>query len=213
MNITSKTREDIAEIANPRVRQKWQRFLTIPADLQTAMFDPPVAEKIWDIVSEKNGLGDENVSPVAKIIGLIFLGELPIKNFIVALKNELGIDNEKAAAVAQDINQAIFQPVRESLMQVHNINPKIPNNQSGSTQYQSPQNNTGQSREELLARLRSQNTSPQMTPPPTPTQRQPFQARPAQYYYAPNRNIIDLRVKKRKNSNTKKKYKGFFASY
>ena len=64
---------------------------------------------------------EANISTVARIIGLIFLGELPIKNFIAELKNKLNVDVAQAQAIAQDINQSIFQPVRVSLMQVHGI--------------------------------------------------------------------------------------------
>ena len=93
----------------------------LPQDLQTSFESDVTTNSVWNITKEKYGLADTGVSAVARIIGLIFLGELNIKNFIAALRDELKIDVQKAAAIAQDINAAIFQPVRESLMQVHNI--------------------------------------------------------------------------------------------
>ncbi len=119
--LTPQLREEILAISNPKIKLRWQRFFIIPENLQDAMFDPPVADKIWDLINEKYDLGDNNVTKVARIIGLIFLGELPIKNFIIALQNELRINVQTATAIAQDINQAIFQPVKESLMMVHGL--------------------------------------------------------------------------------------------
>lgn len=166
------------------------------------MLSEQTADSIWNITKEKHVLSDTNISVVAKVIGLIFLGELPIKDFITALKNELGVDEQKAAAIAQDINIAIFQPVRNSLMIVHGISeqktiPQNPNIKAQMpNQYQSPN---------------YQNIKPTAPLPQAPTIKPPYQARPAHYYLAPRRNVIDLRTAKRKNS--RRKYKGFFASY
>lgn len=120
--LNPQTRDEILAIKNPAMRLRWQKYYSIPEDLQNHMFEPTTAESIWDIINDKYQLGENNVSVVAKTIGLIFLGELPIKNFIAELKTKLNIDITKAQAIAQDINQTIFQPVRTSLMQVHGIN-------------------------------------------------------------------------------------------
>lgn len=208
----------LSEISNPLVRRRFSVFYQLPSDLQESMLAESTAENIWNLIKEKYQLPETSISATAKIIGLIFLGELPIKNFIVALKDELGIDVQKAAAIAQDINQTIFQPVRESLMQVHGLERGLTQNKTRinadnnqqiptrppSTLYP-PQSS---SREELMARLKSQNP-PAMQPPPQ--NKPPFQARPAHYYAIPRKNVIDLRTGKRKNK--KNKYKGFFASY
>ncbi len=217
--LTPQLREEILSIQNPRIKMRWQRFFAIPENLQEAMFDPPVAEKIWDIISETHGLDDVDVTKVAKIIGLIFLGELPINNFILSLRNELKIDAQTAQMIAQDINQAIFQPVKESLMAVHglksNTNTRMETNDTNqrnngnrmsqpnvvrppSTPPQ-PQINaeaTQRQREELLNKLKNQSQS--YNPPP---------ARPATWQNIPKKNVIDLRKMKSKN-----KYNNFFSA-
>ena len=113
--------EQLKQISDPVARRRYMVLFQLPQDLQTSFESDVTTNSVWNITKEKYGLADTGVSAVARIIGLIFLGELNIKNFIAALRDELKIDVQKAAAIAQDINAAIFQPVRESLMQVHNI--------------------------------------------------------------------------------------------
>lgn len=187
------------------------------------MVSEQVADSIWTTIKEKYHLPVSNVSATAKIIGLIFLGELPIKNFIASLKNELGVDVATAQAIAQDINQAIFQPVRNSLMAVHGLERgSTPNNnapayrQAGinadnnQVKKMEPQPNNNyevqQRREEIIKKIRPVNNEP---PPPRSNQGrnsagQAPPARPASYT-APRRNVVNLRNIKRKG-----KYNGFF---
>ena len=122
----------LSEITNPIVRQRFVLFYQLPPDMQESMLAEDTAKSIWNLIKEKYHMPEANISTVARIIGLIFLGELPIKNFIAELKNKLNVDVAQAQAIAQDINQSIFQPVRVSLMQVHgideNTNTQITNN-------------------------------------------------------------------------------------
>ncbi len=238
--LTPQLREEILAIRNPRVKMRWQRFFAIPENLQEAMFDPPVAEKIWDIISETHGLDDVDVTKVAKIIGLIFLGELPIQNFIGALQKELKIDVQTAQMIAQDINQAIFQPVRESLMAVHglknNTNTRIETND---TNQNTPNNNdnrmrqppaikqpytppqpqinaeaTQRQREELLNKLKNQQPQNRPYQPPRPVP-------PPQKSNSPTNgtsarpatwNIPNKNVVDLRKIKNKNKYNGFFSA-
>ena len=189
VQLTQKLKESILGIKNPVLRIRWERFFNVPENLQRGIFDPDTADKVGDIIHEKYGLQYKDITSVAKIIGLIFLGEMPIKNFILALRDELNIDNQTAQLIAQDINQAIFQPVRESLMKVHGL----------STQ------------ENRIQKIENRNTK--ISTPSTPTTpldrpSNPFTVKPAHYTTRPN-NIIDLREIKRKN---RSKYNGFFTS-
>ena len=111
----------LSEISNPLVRRRFTVFYQLPADLQESMLAEETAGSIWNLIKEEYHLPEASISATARIIGLIFLGELPINNFILSLRNELKIDLQTAQMIAQDINQAIFQPVKESLMQVHGL--------------------------------------------------------------------------------------------
>ena len=182
----------LSEISNPLVRQRFGVFYQLPPDLQESMLAEGTAQNIWQITKDKYNLPDSNKSVVARIIGLIFLGELPIKNFIVEIKNKLNVDVQKAQAIAQDINQAIFQPVRQSLMQVHGLD-----------QYANQRMNTNDTNTTTNIRP----AKPAQTPQPTPPQLNrdtPPTARPASYYNAKPRNTVDLRRVR------KCKYNGFF---
>lgn len=145
--------EQLNQVSDPVARRRFSVLFQLPQDLQTAFESEQTENSVWDIAKVKYDLADRDVSKVARIIGLIFLGELPIKNFIAELRNKLNIDTQKAQAIAQDINKTIFQPVRISLMQVHGIsdanqrmdtndtNKNTNINQSKSiqpTQYQTP---------------------------------------------------------------------------
>ncbi|MEK7608869.1 MAG: hypothetical protein AAB476_00085, partial [Patescibacteria group bacterium] len=182
----------LSEITNPIIRQRFAVFYQLPTDLQESMFSEQISSSIWQITKDKYNLPDSNISVVARIIGLIFLGELPIKNFIVEIKNKLNVDVQKAQAIAQDINQAIFQPVRQSLMQVHGLD-----------QYANQRMNTNDTNTTTNIRP----AKPVQTPQPTPPQLNrdtPPTARPASYYNAKPRNTVDLRRVR------KGKYNGFF---
>ncbi len=215
-------------IKNPVIRSRWQRFFVIPQDLQQALFGEPFAENVWGITKEKYDLPDASVSAVARIIGLIFLGELPIKNFIVALRDNLKIDAAKAAAIAQDINAAIFQPVRESLMAVHNIpqtnadytqtnadnNQRNTNNinQVPSSKFQVPNNAPPPvSLDELDKHNPTNDPRSKIQDPRYKTQApKPYQAKQT-VYLVPKKNVVDLRNIKRKRYN-KSRYEGFFSA-
>ncbi|MDP3800205.1 MAG: hypothetical protein Q8Q90_02160 [bacterium] len=122
--------EQLNQVSDPVARRRFSVLFQLPQDLQNSFESEQTSNSVWDIAKIKYDLADRDVSKVARIIGLIFLGELPIKNFIAELKNKLNIDITKAQAIAQDINQTIFQPVRVSLMQVHGITSENTNTQN-----------------------------------------------------------------------------------
>ena len=71
--LTQQLRDEILAIDDPVLRGRWQKFFAIPTDLQNILFDQIFADKIGEIIKEKYQLGYENMTKVAKIIGLIFL--------------------------------------------------------------------------------------------------------------------------------------------
>ncbi len=218
--LTPQIKEEILEIKNPAVRLRWQKYYSIPEDLQNSMFEPTTAETIWDLINEKHQLEEKNVSVVAKIIGLIFLGELPIKNFIAELKNKLNIDIQKAQAIAQDINQTIFQPVRVSLMQVHGINENQQQPVAIQNKYQAPPRpQQPANRDYRPAQQPAKLIPPSYQPNYSDAQKrrdevlnkirqQPSTAKPASFYFSRNINPSKPKFKKKKFDN---KYNSFFS--
>ena len=185
--------EQLNQISDPAARRRYSVLFQLPQDLQIAFESETTTNSVWSITRDKYDLADGDIGKVARVIGLIFLGELPIKNFIVEIKNKLNVDVQKAQAIAQDINQAIFQPVRQSLMQVHGLD-----------QYANQRMNANDTN--TTANIRP--TKPAQTPQPTPPQLNrdtPPTARPAGYYHVPRKNVVDLKRLKKKN-----RYNGFF---
>lgn len=121
MILTPEQLNKLRDVEDPILRRRFALYYQLPQDLQDSMFAGETSDSVWSVTKEKYNLSDENVSAVARIIGLVFLGELPIQNFISELASVLNIGKEKAGAIAHDINQIIFQPVRESLIKVHGI--------------------------------------------------------------------------------------------
>lgn len=216
--------EQLNQISDPVARRRYSVFFQLPQDLQIAFESEDTTNSVWDITRGKYDLADGDISKVARIIGLIFLGELPIKSFIAEVKDKLKVNVAQAQAIAQDINQAIFQPVRNSLMTVHGIaaeNSKIQETNSKqftSTNIQNtkpvnpypprsiqqpvklvppanePNYEAVRRRNEVLNKLKN--------PPGGPT------ARPARYSFAiPPRRSVNNGVKKKRNIN---RYDGFF---
>ena len=97
-----------------------ERFSELPEDLQKALFAPETTEairkagKIFELSIDKIGeLADET--------GLVMLGLTPPGEYIKNLTGRLKVAPEKAKAVAEEINQKVFQPVRASLKKIHGL--------------------------------------------------------------------------------------------
>lgn len=121
---TPKQIEQLKNIQNPLIRRKYAQLIQLPQDLQDAMFVMETADKVYQ-VSQDNKLSSEQLWQFSYIIGMIFLGDLHITEFIKKLQDKCGLSYEKARAVAQQTNLEIFLPLKESLKLVHKI-PRWP---------------------------------------------------------------------------------------
>lgn len=120
MSITKKQLEQISEIADPLIKQRYLKYFQLPLDLQQIMFAVETADKIREI-GTKNNLNSSRLGCVAHTIGLILLGETKIADFAKTLQEKCRLAEEQARQLARDINQEIFLPVKESLKKVHQI--------------------------------------------------------------------------------------------
>ena len=160
--------EQLNQISDPVARRRYGVLFQMPQDIQDTFVSEQTTDSVWNIAKVKYDLADRDVSKVARIIGLIFLGELPIKNFIAALQRDLNTDVKTAQDIAQDINMAIFQPVRESLMQVHglasNTNTRIHTNDANINTDQNPKYEKGQTLKPESQRSDLENSNSQIPP-------------------------------------------------
>ena len=97
-----------------------EKFRDLPEDLQKAVFSPDTADTIL-AVGKKAGIAIDKIGELADETGLVMLGLTPPGEFIKNLARRLNVDPEKAKSIAEEINQQIFQPVRESLKKVHGL--------------------------------------------------------------------------------------------
>jgi len=112
---------------NTKTANVMERFRDLPEDLQKAIFSPNTADAIL-AAGKNSGIAIDKIGELADETGLVMLGITPPGEFIRNLTRRLELDPEKAKAVAEEINQKIFQPVRESLKKVHGLGeaPKAP---------------------------------------------------------------------------------------
>lgn len=121
---TPKQIEQLKNIKNPLIRQKYAQLAQLPQDLQDTMFAIETADKVYQ-VAQDNKLSSEQLWQFSYIIGMIFLGDLRITEFIKKLQDKCQLSYEGARAVAQQTNLEIFLPLKESLKLVHKI-PRWP---------------------------------------------------------------------------------------
>ena len=105
---------------NQKQKDILEKYAELLEDLQKALFAPETTEAIraagkkYELTLDKVGeLGDET--------GLVMMGITPPSDYVKNLIQRLGVAPEKAKAIAEEINQKIFQPVRESLKKVHGL--------------------------------------------------------------------------------------------
>ncbi|MDP3784560.1 MAG: hypothetical protein Q8R12_00560, partial [bacterium] len=89
-------------------------------DLKTAIYSADSSTAIENI-SKKSGLHIDQMGKLAEETGLVMLGLTHPKDFIPHLVERLGVDKLTARNIAEDINQQIFQKVRESLKKIHGL--------------------------------------------------------------------------------------------
>ena len=98
--------------------QFWKLYEKLPEELKEAVSSADTADYIWN-ACEKSGI--DEVSEVAKLVGNVLLGVLPIEDFQEILEKELKLEKEVAKKVTQEINRLIFYPVKPALEQLYKI--------------------------------------------------------------------------------------------
>ncbi len=95
-----------------------QHFQELPEALKEQMLSADNSERIFQ-AGKKFGLTVEQVGFLAEESGYVVLGLTRPNDFVTRLRDHLGIDNETAKTIAQEINHQIFFPLREMLKTAH----------------------------------------------------------------------------------------------
>lgn len=95
-----------------------ERYDTLPDPVKDAIFAEATAEKMNEIGKKHNLLIDK-IGILAKETGYVMLGLEHPNDFVGNLASMLGVSTSEAREIVQDINESIFKPIREHLMQIH----------------------------------------------------------------------------------------------
>jgi hypothetical protein len=93
-----------------------------PEKIQEVVDSYETAEILGDIAREHHIDVDGFGNPiVGRLTGRVLVGMIKPKDFIPSLEKELGVSNEMARAIAMEVNEKIFAPVKDLLMEVHGL--------------------------------------------------------------------------------------------
>ncbi|OHA63989.1 MAG: hypothetical protein A2940_00175 [Candidatus Wildermuthbacteria bacterium RIFCSPLOWO2_01_FULL_48_29] len=96
--------------------EMWKIYEKLPEELKQAVFSAENADHTFSIC-ERYGINE--CPKVASLIGLVLMGVMLPRNFEGALAKEMGLDNDTAQRVSQEVNRFIFYPVKQQLEQLH----------------------------------------------------------------------------------------------
>ena len=111
--------------------QFWKLYQNLPQELKDALFSEETGDNIYEACI-KNGQEDK-LGDVVDYVGQVLVGILPPTDFQKALEQELGIAEEPAKKIAQEINRLIFYPVKTALEELYNIGFALPNGPTAPT--------------------------------------------------------------------------------
>ena len=103
-----------------KIKKLQEQYLNLPEDIQKALFSSATSDAIFE-VGKEHGLQIDKMGELADETGLVMLGMTKPNEYIRNLEKRLGVEVLKAKEIAEDINQKVFSPIRESLKKIHGI--------------------------------------------------------------------------------------------
>jgi len=97
--------------------QFWEIYKNLPKELQDAIF----SEKTADIIStacSNSGVKDGRTPAIAKQVGNVLLGKLPIHEFKLTLDLDIDLEPSQAQNIYSVINSQVFEPVKPQLQEI-----------------------------------------------------------------------------------------------
>jgi len=95
-------------------------FEKLPNDIQGALYSDEIVLLLKQIEKKYNLQREQTVSLSAEI-GVLMFGTSTPQRFIPNIQESMGIPEETAKAIASEVNEKIFRPVKESLKQLHSL--------------------------------------------------------------------------------------------
>jgi len=96
----------------------------LPQKLKEALFSNEISDKIYK-ACKKNGIEDRKITrEISKHIGYVMLGLIPPNEFQEILEKEIKLAETAAKTIAEEINNSVFFPIKESLEALYGIEIK-----------------------------------------------------------------------------------------
>ncbi len=100
-----------------------EMFEKLPNEIQ-GVLDSNETISFLKQIEKKYDLPLEKVQELSAEIGMLLLGASSPQRFIPNIKESMKISEETAKAIASEVNEKIFRPVKESLKQLHSLSKK-----------------------------------------------------------------------------------------
>ena len=97
-----------------------KQFEKLPADIQQAILDSDLSEKLQQI-TKKNKLMIDQAGGLQTETILVLLGLQPLGDYINNIKENVGLSDEVAKEIAKDVDALIFKDIRESLKEINSV--------------------------------------------------------------------------------------------
>lgn len=97
-----------------------ERFWQIPEDLQDAAIDEK-RKAVVLAIGKEHGVREENIWILDLLVFNILLAVDPIKGFAQRIASQAQVATPIAQKIADQINENVFRPVRDSLIKIHEI--------------------------------------------------------------------------------------------
>ncbi len=101
-----------------------ERYSSLSPEVKKAISDVNLPGRIGDVAG-KNGLHVDQSGGLLTEVYLVMLGMEKSDNFSQNVSKNLGITYAAAEAVARDISEQIFVPIRKSLVEMSNANKEL----------------------------------------------------------------------------------------
>lgn len=108
------TKEELIEI-----------YRGLPEEIKDAIFSPATTD-IFDAIKEKQSLTAEQREVMSVYTGFLMMGVLPPEKYVSTLIEKMGIEREKVASIAQEINRDLFNPIKDVLKEIHSEKKNAP---------------------------------------------------------------------------------------
>ncbi|MFQ5788444.1 MAG: hypothetical protein ACE5H1_10760, partial [Thermodesulfobacteriota bacterium] len=104
------------------LEQKLKRLNALPREIKNVVGSTELSESLKSITKKYN-LHIDQAGILGDEINFTLLGFTKTTDFIKNLKAQLNLPDEKVNAIAKDVNEKIFLPIRQSLKKAGDVSP------------------------------------------------------------------------------------------